>query len=213
MPTFLDDGIVQSLYKRIDTDGRIITYGKEFFQDYAVQDRFVNSASGITSLGVATNASILVVGSGFGYLIKELLDSGILLVVGIDPGNWLWDPANVAEWAEGTLALTANDWLGSPTAVSSLQALPGITGQAKFNWIIDEDAITMHNDTEAAEFILACEDRLQGNVKGRIVHLVTPLDPAKGPGDSSVNWKTMADWKAMAPDHRWFNLRTGQEET
>jgi hypothetical protein len=163
----------------------------------------------LTGYGLDNNAKVLVIGCGFGFLLEYLIDAGIPDVWGIDPGDWYWDAANDGEWRSDVKPLVANDWIGSGTEQASLQALPGVSGQAKFTWIVDEDAATMHTDAELPAFITACEDRLQGNVKGRIIHIVTPLR-FTGPGDSAVNWKTMAEWKAIAPDHNWVDARTGE---
>lgn len=212
MPAFMTEALARTLYKRRapQSPGNPvppITYSRAFW-DRDIDYLFTNRASGITSLGVLTNHSVLVVGSGFGFLVEELLSLGVN-AYGIDPGAWFWDPVNDSEWPTGVKERTANDWMGSGTEQASLVTLPGISGQARFNWIIDEDAAPAHSDAEIPAFITSLENRLQGNVKGRIVHVVTPLDPASGPGDSSQNWKTLADWETWAPDHTWVSARAG----
>ena len=216
MPSFMTDQLAPSLYQVIGpgmtTNGvesppdYIYTYGRDFYGD-RLETYFTNRASGMVNLGVATSASMLVVGSAFGYLMDALIAQGITDVWGIEPGSFYWDPSRDADWAVGMKARTADDWLGSGTEVASLNAL-GITGQAKFNWIVDEDAAPGHTDAELPAFIAACEARLQGNVKGRIVHLVTPARFPGYQGDSSQNWKTMAEWEAVAPDHTWVDVRS-----
>lgn len=217
MPAFLTSALASSLYKRVGSkqvangavtvSPTIYTYGRDYYQDQLTA-LFANRASGMVSLGVATNASMLVIGSGFGYLMEALVTQGVTNVWGIDPGSLFWDVANDLDWASGMKARTAEDWIGSGTEQASLNAL-GIPGQATFNWVIDEDAAPAHSDAELPIFIAGCEARLQGNAKGRIVHLVTPLGVG-GPGDSSQNWKTMTAWKAVAPDHTWVNVGTGE---
>ena len=213
MPRFLDETLTRSLYRQPQPQthaaGQPVTnpvpawtYGRDFYRNMG--DLFTNRASGMVNLGVATNASMLVVGSAFGYLMEALITVGIADVWGIEPGGWFWDAANDAEWAVGMKARTADDWIGSGTEQASLNAL-GIPGQARFTFIIDEDAATMHSDAELPVFIAGCEARLQGNARGRIIHLVTPT-PLAGPGDSAVNWKTLTEWKAVAPSHRWFDF-------
>lgn len=213
MPAFLTETLARTLYKRrapqtADNPVPPITYSRAFY-DRDIDYLFTNRASGMTSLGVLTNHSVLVVGSAFGFLLEELLALGVVDAYGIEPGSWCWDAANDGEWPVGVKARTANDWIGSGTEQASLTGLAGVTGQAKFNWIIDEDAAPAHSDAELPAFLAGLEARLQGNVKGRIVHVVTPLDPASGPGDSSQNWKTLADWETWAPDHTWVSARAG----
>jgi hypothetical protein len=153
-----------------------------------------------------------VIGSGFGYLIEELINQGITDVWGIEPGSFYWDPANDDQWPVGIQAITANDWIGSGTEAASLDALPGVPNNERFDWVIDEDAATMHSDAELPAFIAACEARLQGNAKTRIVHIVSTKESDFG-GDSSVNWKTLAEWKAVAPDHNWVRAQDGEVAT
>lgn len=219
MPVFLDsETLVTALYKRGRPGMHLvgetpvpqppIIYSKEYFDTGGLRDRFTNRASGMVNLGVATNSSILVVGDAYGYLMEALIDLGITDVWGIEPGAWWWDPANDSEWAMGMKARTAQDWIGSGTEVASLNAI-GVSGQARFTFVIDADAAPCHSDAELPVFISGLEARLQGNVKGRIIHLVsTSLVTGVG-GDSSQNWKTLTDWQAVAPDHTWVDLKAG----
>lgn len=187
-----------------------IIYGREFFTTGEVaedvRDRFLNRASQLAARGVAPNVSVLVVGSAYGYLIERLLEAGIPNVWGIEPGDWWWNPLNAAEWSTQALLRTAKDWIGSGNEQASLNAL-GVPGQARFNFVIDEDVATCHSDAELPAFIAGLEARLQGNNKSRIVHLVSASRTTGVGGDSALNWKTLDDWKAVAPSHTWLDLR------
>lgn len=219
MPAIFDEALVRSLYSQVrpsshHIDGTPIdtpapyTYGKGYFEARNFR-RFNTRKDWLTGYGLDNNANILVVGSAFGYMMEYLINAGIEDVWGIDPGPWYWDAANDSEWAAGMKVRTANDWVGSGTEQASLDALPGVPNNEQFGWILDEDAAPAHSDAELPTFIAACEDRLQGNAKGRIVHLVSPIHDNGIPGDSSQNWKTLAEWKAVAPDHNWANIATG----
>ena len=214
MPAIFDEALVRALYMRPQPQTVInsvvqnpvppLTYGAAYMLDDL---RFDTRKDWLTGYGLDNNAQVLVVGSAFGYMMRYLHDAGITDVWGIDPGPWYWDAANDSDWATGMKALTANDWIGSGTEQASLDALPGVPNNEQFGWILDEDAAPAHSDTKLPTFISALEDRLQGNAKGRIVHIVTPLQVEQGPGDSSQNWKPLADWKAVAPDHTWVDNR------
>lgn len=209
MPQFLDETLARALYKRSNPieNGVVVparTYTRSFFDGNPM---FNTRKDWLTGYGLDNNAQVLVIGSGFGYLLEYLLDSGIECW-GIDPGSWFWDPANDGEWRADVKARTANDWIGSGTEQASLEAV-GAPRRAKFDWVIDEDCITMHSDAELPTFIASCEDRLQGNARGRIVHLVTATTE-NGPGNQAVNWKTLAEWKAVEPAHNWVDVRTGE---
>lgn len=213
----MTDALARALYRRgqpgMHLDGDTpdpvapLTYGRAFFDVDLLRDRFTNRASGVVSRGVLTNHSVLVVGSGFGYEMEALIAAGVTDVWGIEPGPYFWDPANLTEWAPGMQVRTANDWVGSGTEVGALAALPGVGGQARFNWILDADAAPAHTDAELPAFIAGLEARLQGNARSRIVHLVSASLTTGFGGDSSQNWKTLADWQAVAPDHSWVNVR------
>ncbi len=201
----MTEQLARSLYKQPQpgVDGvrpPALTYGRIFFSD-ANYNQFSARSGWLVTHGL--DGDVLLVGSAFGYLMENLIADGISNVWGIDAGSWFWDAANSDEWATGMKARTANDWIGSGTEKASLDALP--EAPAKFEWIISEDAATMHSDAELLTFIAGCEALLQDG--GRIVHLVTPV-AAQGPGDSAVNWKTLADWKLVAPGHTWVDTRT-----
>ncbi len=217
MPTFMTEPIARSLYRRMEPQTHPVggpvtdpvpplTYGSQFFGDY-VDKLFANRAGGFKTLGMLNNASVLVVGSAFGYLMEALIDAGIADVYGVDPGGWIWDAANVDEWAPGMAERTANDWVGSGTEQAVLAALPGAPNGEKFSWVVDEDATPAHTDVELPTFYAGLEDRLKGGALGRIIHLVSPLVVEHGPGDTSQNWKTMAEWEATAPSHTWVSTR------
>lgn len=199
----------QSLYslRRGKLDGVVLepfTYGRDLHSAGLVE-MFNTRRDWLTGFGLDNNATVLVVGSAFGYLIEALAGAGITDVWGIDDSPHIWDPAQDSDWAPGAKAVTANDRVESPTAKASLNAV-GAGGAAKFRYVVDEDAVPSLTDAEVPAFIAGCEARLQGNVKGRIVHVVTTLGP-NGPGDSSQNWKTLAEWEAFAPDHTWVDAR------
>lgn len=204
MPVTYDENIWRALYRRnrgtVDgVEQGWITYSQETF---ATSDMFPTRRDWLTGYGLDNNATVLVVGCAYGFLIEQLVDAGISDVWGIDPSPWIWDAANDGEWRLDVKARVANDWLGSGTEQASLQA---VGAPPSFRFVVDEDAASSHSDAELPAFLAACEARLQGNVKGRIVHIVTPFPG----GDSAINWKSMAEWKALAPDHTWVDARTG----
>lgn len=227
MPGFYTDALVRSLHRRPQPyhhlqDGTIVdpdtlepiaapeavTYSRDLYGPLLA--RFGERVASLTAFGLDNNATVLVVGCGFGFLIETLIAAGITDVWGIEPGPYFWDAANDAEWGPGIRARVANDWIGSGTEQASLDALPGVPNNERFGWIVDEDAAPMHSDAELPAFVAGLEARLQGNARGRIIHLVTTMGPG-GPGDSAVNWKTLAEWKAVEPAHRWFDIATGAE--
>lgn len=210
MPVFLDLATTQSLYRyRRTSDEEWRTYDRTWLDATSASVLFDRRLDEMVNHGLLNNSDILVVGSGFGFLMERGLadprTSGANWY-GLEPGTYFWDPAQDAEWDPVVKALTANDYLQSPTVVDSLRAL-GLTGQARVDFVIDEDCITMHSDAEITEFLDACEARLQGGAVGRIVHIVTT--DLNGPGDSAVNWKSLQAWHDLRPTHTWVESQTG----
>jgi SAM-dependent methyltransferase len=215
MPQFYDDTLTRALTRSVKrgpqmrdsveiAPAEMRTYGREHYADSWA---FGTRKDWLTGYGLDNNANVLVIGCGFGFLIEELAAAGITDVYGLDPGPFYWDAAQAAEWDVSVKARVAQDWVGSGTEKASLNAL-GVTGQAKFTFVVDEDAVPMHSDAELPAFIAGCEARLQGNARGRIVHLVTTVGPY-GPENQAVNWKTLAEWKAVEPAHTWVDINTG----
>lgn len=164
----------------------------------------------LTGYGLDNNARTIHIGCAYGFLMEYLIDAGITDVWGIEPSPWIW--ANTSEIRADVLPKIVNATVGvdSLSTIQGLFQAAGMGNPRKGDWILDEDAISSSlNDTEIANFIAGCEDLLQGNAKGRIIHIVTPLATSGIPGDSALLWKTMADWKAYAPDHTWVNALTG----
>lgn len=191
----MTERLVRSLYRqgRPAVDGvypTAITYQRELF---TASDPFALRTDWLTAHGV--NNKVLVVGSAFGYLMEALIHADVSDVWGIEGGDWFWDDGNDGEWAEGMKARTFKDWLGSGEHYGT------------YDWIIDEDAAPSHSDVELPSFVTALELHLAP--EGKIVHLVTPLHP-QGPGDSSQNWKTITEWQAVAPTHRWATMSSVQ---
>ncbi len=215
MPTFMTEAVARALYSSpvpqtvingvVQNPQPPITYGPEYLM-MSVQ-QFDRRRDMLVGRGLTNALSILVVGCGYGSLMKVLADSGITNAYGLEPGSWIQDNLVSFQPDPDIRSRIGDDWIGSGTEQATLNAL-GATGQAKFKFVIDEDAATAHTDAELPLFIASLEDRLQGNLEGlkvRIVHMVSVLRVEQGPGDSSQNWKTLADWKAVAPSHTWVD--------
>ncbi len=207
MPILYDAALVASLYNvgdPLDTTRRV-TYSRELFE---WDTDWVGSRMAALPPAWITAADIVVVGAGFGWLIEFLIDAGVSSAVGIDPGPYM--QANMA--TESRSDVTVIDATVGVDPINSIKsALRGAGFQRSYDVVIDEDAASSHSDAELQAFYDGCEGLLRGNQINRVVHLVTPISPS-GPGDSSLNWKTMAEWKATRPAHTWIDIRTGIEE-
>lgn len=232
MPTVYTEAVWRALYKKplpqrhlIDGTPVItqppLTYSRDFewFTDSDPNTltpvRGVNAPrhqtrkDWLTGYGLDNNARVLFIGCAYGFLMEYAIDAGINQVWGIEPSPWIW--ANTGEIRADVLPKIVNATVGvdSVASIQTLLAAAGMGNPRRGDWIVDEDAISSQsNDTEIAAFLSACESLLQGNAKGRIVHIVTPGDPLN-PGDSACIWQPMSWWKAKAPDHTWVDANTG----
>lgn len=182
MPRILDEHLTRAIYH----DGRGGTYGRGWFD---LPHPFDRRARALVDAGVSS--PVLVVGSGFGFLIEALLDLD-LDAYGAEPGSWFWDPANAVEWASQARHRTMR------TVIE-----PGALPDARFDWVVDEDASPHHSDAELPGFHETLE-RLAANPP---IHLVTPIVV----GDSALNWKSIEEWEATAPTHTWISTRAIDE--
>ena len=190
----MTEHIARSIYraKQPQTDGDPvppITYGPDFYAD---SNMFERRRDWLFSHGLKADHSVLVVGCGYGALNDALIDAGVSEVYGLEPGSWIWDGLHLETDRIG------NDWIGSGTAEA---VLANLGAPEKFDYVIDEDAAVFHQNSELPAFITGLE--ALANTFSRIVHVVSALIIEQGPRDSSLNSKTLDQWRLVAPHHTW----------
>lgn len=202
MPTVMSDRLARSLYQRPREVARspnsrleTVTYGREFFKDSPVFQRRAE----FLSQRISSDATILVVGCGFGYLLEALLLEGLDRTWGIEPGPFFWE-GHPEDWDETTRTRVARGWIGSGR---ERFALSEIGAPGNFDWVVDEDAAPAHHDGELGHFYFGLAKFVRR--PHNIIHLVT-ADPDGV--HITQNWKSLPDWEASAPDHTWADIRT-----
>jgi hypothetical protein len=210
MPAVYDEKLWLALYGRIDDDGVITHYGKEWVERRN-NNTFERRLAYLENLGI--DGYVLVVGSAFGYLLTMLQHAGID-AWGIDSSPWVWDEANKDQWARGTRERTAQAAVGSGFEAAALQS---IGAPAVFDWVIDEDAACAHGvvdqfrnsdryqPSEISTFIDGCEVLCVD--PNQIVHIVTIREL---PGDTALTWLSLEEWQAFAPAHAWVDSMYAQ---
>lgn len=202
MPLNYDETMYQALYNVGAPDGARIHYTREL---YDLNQSWVARRLDMLPAGLITSANVLVVGCGFGWLMEHLLDAGAASVTGVDPSPYV--QANKADHSRADVApRIVSATVGVDNVSSVLQAV----GFARtYSVVIDDDAASSNSDVELTAFLNGCESLLQGNQKSRIIHLVTPqqFGSVQSP---FLNWKPMADWKALRSTHTWVDIHTGQ---
>jgi hypothetical protein len=153
-------------------------------------------------ISIAKTDRILIAGCGAGYLIASFLADGFSETFGLDYAQSeveLLVPAPVAgriTWhdAGGNLAQLKN-------------ALRDTSGARTFDWIVTEDVATCYDlGAELDGLLDAAEEILTAADLARIMHLVTPLQAANVPQDSSFLIQSVDAWEAVRPAHRWIGL-------
>lgn len=204
MPRFMDERVARAVYRKPQpqVQGEPPVPPKTYGPNFWPPKFFNNRKDRLTQRGLIRIGSALVVGCGYGGLIHALRSFGMTDVYGLDPGPWIQDNLEEMQPNPEIRKRIGNDWIGSGTEGETLAALGA---PEKFTFVIDEDAAPSHDDDELPHFMSSLEDLLSGGNKKRIIHIVTPLIPENGPGDSSQNYKTIEEWKTFAPQHEWIS--------
>lgn len=204
MPLVYDQTLYESLYQ-INTDAGQIHYTRSL---YNISPGRIANRVAMLPQGTVQSADVIVVGCGFGWLVEQAIDNGVAAAVGIDSSPFI--QANKATESRGDVViLDATVGVTADNTIKSMLQAAGFKRTADL--VIDEDAASSHSDAELQAFFDGCESLVSGNRPARVVHLVTPVSE-RGGNDPIINWKTMAEWKALRPAHTWIDIRTGIEE-
>lgn len=202
MPLVYDQNLYDALYNVGASDGRRIHYTREL---YDLNHDWMARRLTMMPSGLITSANVLVVGCGFGWLMENLIDAGAASVTGVDPSPYVH-----ANKATQSRADVVNRIVNATVGVDNVNQVLQQAGFSRtYNVVIDDDAASSNSDAELPAFLDGCQSLLQGNQQTRIIHLVTP-QRAEGGQDSAINWKTMAQWKALRPAHTWVDVVTGE---
>jgi len=167
--------------------GRAMWGGTWTFGGFA-EDTLDRAASKGVSL---SNRSVLVVGSGFGFMVEELLARGV--------NAWGLD---VSEYAisQTPAAIVGRNLLGDArlrSALNAARSAAGLKGNARFDLILTEDVLPcMSSDAEA--LALAVELRRHAI---RVGHRVSTFPSL---ADVGYLWHTLAEWRALLGSGDWL---------
>lgn len=129
-------------------------------------------------------------GCGFGYMVRWATDAGY------DAHGF--DASAYAIGRGQTLLPNYAGRLHIRNALLSADMTParrdaGLQGAQRFSLLVTEDLLTCMSDQE----ISVCLPLLRGICSTNLGHIVTPLEQAGENRDSRINWKTIAEWKAI----------------
>jgi hypothetical protein len=214
--------------------GVVLRYNRAVLYDYAVQ----TAQGIVGAMGwIAPGPSILLFGAGFSWLAEALEDLEFDRVVGIDTSTWIQSVKNSDEVDEIDAAIEAvgldpntGEGLEVRNKIRGLAKGPGnrtrasrgclnengrtgasrgrikqalgISGNDLIDWGLTENLAPGFDDAEVLE---ASSDLDQ--ICTQSVHLVPTLGLGNDQ-DPILNWKTLADWKALVPSHSWLEAGT-----
>lgn len=210
MPIVYNQNVWEALYRfpghpEVGGDG-VISGASALNLIQSLRDQASTRRDWLTGYGLDNNARVIVIGPGTGKFNEYLIDAGITDVWGIEPSPYIWANLDLVRDDVEAKMVQATVGVDSLATIQGLFQAKGMGNPRKGDWIVDEDAISSQlDDAGINAFIAGCESLLQGNARGRIIHVVTPA-----PGnDTQILWKSMAEWKAYAPSHTWVDARTG----
>jgi hypothetical protein len=137
------------------------------------------------------NQKVAIWGCAFGYLVQLAVGAGYD-AHGFDASAYAVQrasqilPANIASRIHLRSALVAAD-------VTASRADAGLSGNQRFALLLTEDMLTCMSDAE----INTCLPLLRASSQANLGHMVTTIEEAGTGRDARINWKTVAQWKAL----------------
>lgn len=150
-------------------------------------------------IGFSLGSKALIVGCGFGYLLKVFDDNGATPsnVYGCDDSTYI--QANKDTQAPAGIAprILDIDLRAGPNAFK-----PYFGGNGKVTWVVSELVLTsLQTDAEIDEFRLAC-DAMQSGGNGGVAHIFASFHESLSHDTTiGMNWRTRDYWSARLPNH------------
>lgn len=133
---------------------------------------------------------VLIIGAGFGWLAKALMDAGYSQVVACDTSAYIQEPTRKA--ANATVQIL-NEGGSTTGSKRNIRSALGLSGNNRAPFVITEDIVPCFTDAEIMQYVPHVRD-----LGTTVVHWTSVLSPGNY---APLNWKSAADWKAMlSPD-------------
>lgn len=212
------------------TFGQVFTYGKRFmelFQDpYTAHRTFgIRRARRIIQilddLTIGANARILVVGAGFGDLIRAIRNpnsipgdtelTGRSNTWGMDNSAWLESQiATEQAGASGNRILWEN--FGEYATQPVQDALNALTGGVTFRVVITDDVVSSLTPLELPDFLDTCESAITGINFAHCIHYTTTIQAGQTPPTGNdttdaLRWLRLQQWANQRDSHTWLGPR------
>lgn len=138
-----------------------------------------------------SNQKLAIWGCGFGYLVQYAVTAGYD-AYGFDASSYAITRGKALLPTAIGARLFVRDALVSAD-VTAAKGDAGIHGQTRFALLLTEDMLTCMSDTE----ITTSVPLLRGICSANLGHMVTAIEQRGTNPDSRINWKTIAEWKAI----------------
>lgn len=139
-----------------------------------------------------TKVKALVAGCGYGYLVDELVKLG-WDAWGIDASAYAITKGKAELPAIATRLIQAD--AGNASQMSAVRTAAGLTGNRRFGLIVTEDILPVCTDAEANTILQQLRANLVAG--GPMLHIITPGNPADPAKFAPLNWKSVAQWRAL----------------
>lgn len=190
-------------YRMVVNGDQIVTYGDDRgWSGDSIDNDVWHRANALKAFMLANGGAladrILIAGAGMGFLIETLKLVGFTNVFGLDSSPWC--QSKKATVNNGVILINA-DFTGSANSLRN--AFNAATGGRDFRWIVTDAMLESYNDNDISIMLAQGPALLTNGVPvNHIIHIVF-IPPFDEPG--LFNEKTMAQWKAMAPNNTWMN--------
>jgi hypothetical protein len=213
--------------------GQVVTYGRDRAKvmdepgadDITWHRKYWSSLTGLVT--IPTDAHILFVGAGFGFLAEAAIDAGWLSVACCDTSAWIQAHKTDLAWrrqGEGWVQDQPNAReeildrsVENPAQLkNALKSIFG-NGTGEPDWLITESVLSSLTDPtdpfydegegdadDLTPFLDNCDAVVAPG--GTVLHIVAPTVRAP------FNQKTLAEWKLVRPAHRYAPDRYGMAE-
>ena len=173
----------------------------------------------------APGPAIVIVGAGFGWLAECFEASGFTRVIGIDTSAYIQSAKSTTEEADVNAAITAvglnsssgegatikgrlydggnrsrasrgvlNQDGGNTQSRNAIRSALGLSGNQQPDWLLSEDMLPALTDAEVVN-----KSAQLRNWVPNVAHYTTAVIKGRVPA-SSMNWKTLEQWKALIPN-------------
>lgn len=177
------------------------------YTNVAASGLFAQRADLIAAQWPTSLGKVVILGCGFGYLVHELVVRGYD-AWGVEAADYARNKAaEVLPFGSASRVVLAN--MANRSALATVRAAAGLTGNQRFAVGISEDVLPVCTDEAEATLALSECRRIISTTAGRFGHFITCTDGMDAYQQNNsfpgLLWRTRAQWRAIigAADICW----------